>query len=113
MIKTQDKGRSGLWDKALAGIVASINHAPTEKLKGESPDDVAEDTQAKVTDSTKKEDVLTFELQEKAAEDMQKNVQKQINSLRNSKRQVDSENPCEANRDLLRALSFRVLRVEL
>ena len=46
-IKTQDKGRSGLWDKALAGIVASINHAPTEKLKGESPDDVAEDTQKK------------------------------------------------------------------
>ena len=58
MIKTQDRGRSGLWDKALAGIVASINHAPTEKLKGESPDDVAEDTQ-KVTDSIKKR---TFKL---------------------------------------------------
>ena len=60
MIKTQDKGRSGLWDKALAGIVASINHSPTEKLKGESPDDVAADTQRKVTDSTKKRRRFNF-----------------------------------------------------
>ena len=82
MIQTQDKGRSGLWDKVLSGVVASINHAPTEILKGEAPDDVAEDTQKEVKESTKREDVLTFELQNQAAKDLKQNVEKLIQNMR-------------------------------